>query len=329
MDEFVHQNNDYLLVKRPILANLKAPARLAVALSLVVIGIVLFTMIGFGVAFLVFGIKDVDYLNFSQHLNEPVAINILKLMQAISAIGGFIIPALLFAYLISGNITTYLKMNRLPKGRILLLVILLVLAAGPLINFLAELNSHMHLPHFMAGIEQWMRNSEDEAARITTAFLKTTEFTDLLINLFIVAFLAALGEELLFRGVIQTIMKDWTRNTHLAIWIAAALFSAFHFQFFGFLPRMLLGALLGYLFQWSGSIWLPALAHFTNNAGAVSVSYFVSKGKLSAEAETIGASTTDWLLLVASILITLILLRFIYTSIKKQVKIEPDVSLTH
>ena len=104
---------------------------------------------------------------------------------------------------------------------------------------------------------------------------------DLVVNLIIVALLAAVGEELLFRGSMQNIFLEWTKNKHAAVWITAVLFSALHAQFYGFLPRMLLGVVLGYLYIWSGSLWLSMLFHFLNNGLAVLFSYLIAKGTIS------------------------------------------------
>ena len=104
----------------------------------------------------------------------------------------------------------------------------------------------------------------------------------------IIALIPAFGEELLFRGLIQKgLFKSWG-NIHLAIWLSAFLFSALHLQFLGFIPRFLIGGLLGYLFFWSGSIWLPILAHFVNNATAVLLSFMINKGVINKELEEIG-----------------------------------------
>ena len=104
------------------------------------------------------------------------------------------------------------------------------------------------------GIEKWMKDAEESAAEITKAFLDVKTIPGLVFNVFMIAFLPAVGEELLFRGIIQRIFTDMTKSHHWGIWISAILFSAMHFQFYGFVPRVLLGALFGYLLVWSGSI---------------------------------------------------------------------------
>jgi membrane protease YdiL (CAAX protease family) len=132
----------------------------------------------------------------------------------------------------------------------------------------------MVLPDFLSGLEQWMRESEAQAEELTRAFLTFNGIGSLFYILIIVAVVPAIGEELLFRGVLQKIILQWTKKPHLAIWITAIAFSALHMQFFGFLPRMLLGVVFGYLFFWTNSLWLPILGHFINNGSVVLMSYF-------------------------------------------------------
>src|SRR5690606_8788842 len=110
-------------------------------------------------------------------------------------------------------------------------------------------------------------------------------------------------EELFFRGFLQnTFLKKW-QNKHLAIWVTAILFSAMHLQFFGFIPRMILGAFFGYLMVFTGSIWAPIIGHLTNNGLAVIISFYVQKNQLEKSIETMGSSATDWQVLVTSLIL--------------------------
>ncbi len=138
------------------------------------------------------------------------------------------------------------------------MVILLVFVINPFINFTGEINGRMHFPPWLEDMEEWMRTAEENAERLTRAFLEVKTTGGLLFNLLMVAVLPAIGEELLFRGVIQKQLSAWSGSHHWGIWLSAALFSALHMQFYGFLPRMLLGALFGYLL---GLEWLPVAPH--------------------------------------------------------------------
>jgi membrane protease YdiL (CAAX protease family) len=118
----------------------------------------------------------------------------------------------------------------------------------------------------MAPVEQWMREQESAAEALTAQLVAGGDVLLLMSNLFVIALVAAVSEEFFFRGALQRIIGLRVRNRHTAVWLTAFLFSAFHLQFYGFLPRMLLGVFLGYLLVWSGTVWLPVLAHFVNNA---------------------------------------------------------------
>ncbi len=237
----------------------------------------------------------------------------LKFLQAWSSAGIFIAPPFLFAYL-SGNSLSFKSVSR----QQLMLTVVIMLFAMPLINGLSFWNEQLHLPAFLESVEAWMRAAEAKAMAITEAFLSVNTALGLAVNIVIIAIIPALGEELLFRGVIQKELSKWSGKIHLSIWITAFLFSAMHLQFLGFLPRFLIGGLLGYLFYWSGSIWLPILAHFVNNAAAVILSYMVVKGRLTADVETIGVNQGQTsMLLIALLSVGLLLYLLKEISLKK------------
>jgi hypothetical protein len=192
-----------------------------------------------------------------------------------------------------------------------LLVLLLSLSASPLINFIGEMNANMQLPEWLSGVEGWMKNAEESAAELTEAFLKVDSLGGLFFNIFMVAFLPAIGEELLFRGVIQRIFTNWTKNIHWGIWITAMLFSALHMQFYGFVPRMFLGVLFGYLLVWSGSMWLPIIAHFINNCVAVVAMYMIDKKIITPDIEEIGSTSDSYYMAVVSFVLIVIFMLMI------------------
>jgi hypothetical protein len=178
----------------------------------------------------------------------------------------------------------------------------------PFINLLGEINASLKLPEWLSWLEKIIKTREDMAAELTEKFLKVDSFGGFLFNLFMIAFLPAIGEELLFRGVVQRIFTNWTRSLHWGIWIAAALFSALHFQFYGFIPRMLLGVMFGYLLVWSGSMWLPIIAHFINNGVAVTGMYLIDKGAIKPEFEEIGSTGDSIYFSIVSIAVVALLL---------------------
>ncbi|WP_321290738.1 CPBP family intramembrane glutamic endopeptidase [uncultured Sunxiuqinia sp.] len=214
----------------------------------------------------VIGVSGITDGLSGENLSDPSTIALLKYFQVVQSVGLFVLPPLVIAYLYDGNIVSYLNLRQKIDTQSIILGLLAVLAAGPLVGFLGELNQQMTFPESMAGFENWMRTMEDSATEMIDRFIQVETVWGLLFNLFMIAVIPAIGEELLFRGVIQKIFTQMTKNYHWGIWISAFVFSALHMQFYGFLPRMLLGGLFGYLLVYSGSLWLPILAHFFNNA---------------------------------------------------------------
>lgn len=149
-----------------------------------------------------------------------------------------------------------------------------------------EWNAKFNFPDFAHNFEEWARQREDSAAELTTFLTTFTSAGQLILALVVIAVLPAIGEEIVFRGLIQHELFRATKNIHVAIWIAAVLFSAIHFQFFGFVPRLLLGALFGYLYYWSGNLKLSILAHFVNNSVSVVALYYYQQGTLSFDMES-------------------------------------------
>jgi len=195
--------------------------------------------------------------------------NLLRLIQFFSSIGSFLLPALGIAWLCSKNPQGYLSIGKAPNGTVLLYLILIYFLLSPIMNLVQYINLQMALPEFMQPIEDWMRAQEDSAEKLTLALMADNSLLTLLANLLVVAVTASIAEEFFFRGAVQRIMERWTANPHLVIWITAIIFSAIHLQFYGFIPRMLIGAYLGYLLYWSKNIWVPVFAHFLNNGIAV------------------------------------------------------------
>ena len=189
-------------------------------------------------------------------------IDAVKFIQMLSAIGLFITPTLLYGYLCDFDFKLNLNFNR----QSLLLAIAIMLLINPFISFIYEWNKSFNIP-------DWMLVFDDNAENITNYFLKMNTLGDLFFNLLVIAIIPAIGEELLFRGYLQQKMTQWLGKPNVAIIITAILFSAIHMQFQGFLPRFALGMLLGYLFYWSSSLWLPIIGHLLNNAMSVTLSY--------------------------------------------------------
>ena len=280
-------------------------AKLIMVIFIMMISIFVLTIIGLILAIPIFNQDLSGLMSLLDTLDES-NINFMKYFQVIISIGIFVLPPFIIAYVFKGGITRYLSLNRKPYLFSILIVSITMILAIPFINFLAEWNSKLSFPEALAGIEHFMKTAEKDAEKLTLAFLKAEGAGTLFINLFVIALIPAIGEELLFRGVFQRIITDWARNVHVGIWVAAFMFSAMHFQFYGFVPRMLMGAFFGYLLVWSKNIWLPVAAHFVNNAFAVVAFYLMGRSVISDKAETIG--TGDGSFIAASVSITFVIL---------------------
>jgi hypothetical protein len=238
----------------------------------------------------------------------------------VQSIGLFVVPPFILAYLYDGNTGEYLQLNRSTHAVSFVFAALSLLFVIPFINFLGSINSQMTFPESFSGLESWMRNMEDAAKIMVEKFMTVESISGLMFNIFMIAILPALGEELMFRGVIQRIFTNWTKNYHWGIWISAFLFSAMHMQFYGFLPRMALGAMFGYLLVWTGTMWVPILAHFVNNAMGVMGYYLINKGVISKDVEEWGTGTEQLPLVIFSMATVGFLLFLIYRNEKEKRK---------
>lgn len=247
-----------------------------------------------------------DILNqFEENVN---ALNALKFMQVINATGLFILPAFIFTYLTKKSNVSFFNLTFHKNPYSYIFVIFMVVIASPVITWIHEINQQMTFPTFLKSLEDWMRSAEADAEKITMVFLKMDSNMDFIVTIFIVAILSAMGEELLFRGVLQRLFQQWTGNNHLAIMITSLLFSAIHFQFYGFIPRFLLGLLLGYLFFWSGSLWIPVLAHFINNSFAVTMNYLYQIKIIGIDMESIEFAPAT--ILSSTVILTMLIYLF-------------------
>jgi len=215
-----------------------------------------------------------DFLqSFMQVQSGAAYISYMKYLQLISHLGMFIVPTFIYARLAGGKIASFMHLKGVGKGSGFFLAIAMIFLAQPLINLLTVWNAGMSLPESMQGLENSMRTMEDQATEMTELFLNVNSIGALLFNILLLAIIPALGEEFVFRGILQKQLQRWTKSGWAAILISAFVFSAFHMQFYGFVPRFILGILLGYVFLRSGKLWLSILIHFINNGMAVIMYY--------------------------------------------------------
>lgn len=295
-------------------------AQLMFALFVMVASVFLFMVVGIILAIPFYGAENLLGTLSAANLETPEGVNLLKYFQVLQSIGLFVAPPFVIGYLYHGNIREYLKINRTTSSRSYLLASLCLLAVIPLINFLGDLNSRMSFPESLSNLENWMKSMEDGAKVMIEKFMAVDGFPGLMFNIFMIAILPALGEELMFRGVIQRILTFWTKNSHWGIWITAFLFSAMHMQFYGFIPRMLLGAMFGYLLVWTGTMWVPILAHFVNNLMGVLGYFMIGKGLISNDVEAWGTSPDQIPFVLISTLAVGGLLYLIYRNEQNKMK---------
>ena len=268
-------------------------------------------MVWLGLIFVMFSLTVLVIALVTQ--GNPLSdINTLKWIQLLQTISLFLLPSLILAYLCAKAPWNWLQLDNKVNWKVLLWAIGIMLVALPAINLMSHWNQQMVLPTWLSGVEEWMKNKEAEAEWLTKQFMSVTTISGLLVNLLLMAVLPALSEEITFRGVLQRLLSPKnsslnsqlsTLNSHLSIWLTAIIFSAIHMQFYGFIPRMLMGALFGYMMIWSGTLWIPMLMHFVNNAAAVILHYISNQAGWDMDKiDAIGTGNTLWLGIVSVVL---------------------------
>lgn len=265
-------------------------------------GIAIFLFMANGLINAVWGLSFFSDPTAIQDYANPQIVQVNRVLLMFQHLGMFVVPAIVFAALVSTNWRNYLGFISV-KPLFAVGAIFVMISALPVINALSWLNLQVQFPDFMSGVEDVFGGMEEGAAELTKAITQTDSPWIFLFNIIVVAMLPAIGEEMIFRGALMPILIKWTGKKHTGVWVSAALFSAMHMQFYGFLPRMMLGALLGYLFLWSRSLWTPIIAHFTNNALAVFLLFMMSKGEISEDLDTFTPTGSDLMLLVLSVVL--------------------------
>jgi uncharacterized protein len=297
--------------KQPLLESLTPFTRLLFSILLMIACFAASFLAGLLLAVPLFGVGVGNLVTAMSDYENIKTLRLLEYFQVIQAFGLFIVPALLAGYFFERSSSRFLHLDRLSRPSVYLLSFVLMFVSLPFINWMVTVNEALQFPAFLKDLEAWMKSTEDAAAKLTKAFMNMPTFGGFFFNMLMIALLPAIGEEFMFRGLLQRLLREWLGNIHLAIFIAAFLFSAMHMQFYGFLPRMMLGVMFGYLFYWSGSLWLPVFAHFINNGSAVLFDYLGQKNILYGDYENFGATDNVFFILL-SVLIVAALLTIIY-----------------
>lgn len=227
-----------------------------------------------------------------------------KILIAVSHLSIFVFPGVIFSYWHFGrDIWSKLTLSVSPSVRIILLGILLLFVGAFFTQYIYGVNKMIPLP-------EWMIEDEVAKEALILELLTMDNWLDLGITILVMACLPAFGEEIIFRGILQKYLVRWTKNAWIGIILSAVIFSAIHMQFQGFLPRLFLGILLGYAFWVSGSLWLPILLHFINNAAQVVMYYLFEHGMSSIDImEGVGVS---WVYGMGSLILTITIMWAMY-----------------
>lgn len=242
------------------------------SLFVILVGIA-FQLLGILLARIIFNVPVSDLTNLEGDIDKKV-IAAVKFLQIIGALGTFVFSSFLISFLYTGSWTGYFLFEKNLNIAAVLLLILIMIAALPLVNFLTELNLNFKIP--FDGIERYFREMEENVQSLMMTLIKADNVGALLVNLFMIAIIPAVGEELVFRGLIQRHLSDLFKNAHVAIILASIVFSLAHFQIYSFLPRFFLGLILGYAYYYGRSLWYPMIAHLVNNTMGVMFYYLSS-----------------------------------------------------
>ncbi len=271
-----------------------------VALGFVIVG----PLLGLQLAMSVYEgdfVKDMASLSGTPELATAILIT-----QAMATLVGLIIfPLIQITRMERKSLRPFFPFQR-QMGMMLVVVAGIGLIFPVSISPLTAWNANISFPDFMNGFERWAKESEERVAMITALITDIDTVPELLIGLFVIALLPAIGEELVFRGMIQQELWRGSGNIHVAIWTSAFIFSAIHVQFYGFIPRVLLGALFGYLYYWSGNLLVPMFSHFFNNAFAVVMLYLYHTGTIDLNVEEDHAAPLKYVIPCIILTITLL-----------------------
>ncbi len=235
----------------------------------------IFLAVGFIAVFLIAKFYHISPLSFQQmDLTNKDVIAAVKVLQAVSSVAMFLVPPLVFAYLSDSKPLNYIGLKKPVPVVFFAIGVIMTLVAFPMVAWLSELNQHLHLPPSMQATEKVLRDAEVQNNNLLKTLLDMKSPADLVIMLLMLAVLPGVAEELFFRGVLQRLFIQITKRPWVGIIITAVIFSALHGQFLGFIPRVVLGIVLGALFWFSGSLWPGILAHFIYNGLQIVLVYY-------------------------------------------------------
>jgi len=290
--------NDDKILDTPIEKYAGVPPLFMLSILGLIVFLCLLVGLGFGEGYSYF--KGMDLAASLANLTSKSATSTRDFIRTnllINHLSTFVVPGIVFAYFFYKNKwTSFLRISNFPKLYNLLLGSMLILAAFPLAQFAFWLNMKIPMPAILIEMEQG-------TAEMVKNLLLVEQPHELWFNLFVIAVIPAIGEEFIFRGILQKKLMEHMKNQHVAIWVAALIFSAIHMQFQGFLSRILLGGILGYLYHWTGNLWVAIFAHLVNNAAQIVGQYFFQKGMIEINMEETIVDVNWAMTLIAFVLV--------------------------
>lgn len=240
-----------------------------------------------------------------------VSARVLRVAALAQDMLALIAPAVVTAMMVTRLPAQLLELRGGVRPAVWGLALAVVPVAAPAMNWVIEANANIEATGALSAVVDKLRTMEENAEAMITVMQGSGTWGDLILNILIIGVAAGFSEELFFRGALQRLLSTGGVNAYASIWIAAAVFSAVHMQFFGFVPRLLLGAYFGYLLLWSRSIWLPAAAHALNNTIYVTAQWiYLNHGTPAVTVDNIGLGKM-WPLAIVSAIVTAILLRVV------------------
>lgn len=230
----------------------------------------------------------------------------LLIIQGISSLVGFVALPIFFLTVIKKYRPNIFFQAKTITPAIVLIAGLFTITFMVVNSVFVEWNASLKLPEFLQGFENWARGLEDNAAMLTEFLTDFDGPGQFILAFVVIAIIPAIGEELVFRGMLQNYAIGFLKNPHLAIWITAILFSTFHLQFFGFVPRAFLGVAFGYLYFWSGNLLIPMIAHLINNGFTLLMIYMYSTNTIAFDIEN--SESPDILTVAPAVVVSFILL---------------------
>jgi membrane protease YdiL (CAAX protease family) len=287
-------------------------AQLLMLLGLAVVGLCLASLLALALATALYGVSMEQFGSLAAMPDQyPHGWEALMLYQGLS-LAGVGAGALVLPRLLGQSVAGYFSLRRLGAAWWLGAAGLVIICSVPFLSALVAWNASAHFPAALHGFELWARDKEDQAAGLTKFLTDFNSPARLLVGLVVIAIVPAVAEELVFRGGVQRCLVQWFKSRHVGVWLAAAIFSAIHVQFFGFVPRFVLGLVLGYLYEWSGSILVSMAAHFTQNAFQLILLYLAQGKHLPSSFDPDATQPLPWLTVLASAVLTASLLYWLH-----------------